>query len=442
MMFVTRKHLSRRTFLRGAGVTLALPLLESMVPAQTPLRQTAAVPKSRLGCIYVPHGAVMDKWTPATVGSGFEFTEILKPLEPYRDHLCVISNTAHALAGGVGSDAGADHARSAAAYLSGAHPARGVEPRVGITLDQVAAQAVGQETPLPSIELSIEEVGVSCGSGYPCAYTNSISWKAATAPNPMENNPQVVFEKLFGDGSNPAERLQRKRKDRSILDAITEKVSRLEKDLPTSDRVRIDEYLADIREIERRIQKTESQVSAELQIPNAPVGIPESFDEHAKMMFDLKVLAYKADITRISTMMYARDLSPATYPLSGIRDGFHTCSHHSNNRANMDNFSKINRYHAETLAYFLGKLKATPDGDGSLLDHSMILYGSSMADGNQHDHHPLPVLVAGGAFGNLKGGRHIRTADRTPMSNVLLTILNKLGIQRESFGDSNGTIAI
>ena len=237
MMFVTKKHLSRRTFLRGAGVTLALPLLESMVPAQTPLRQTAAVPKSRLGCIYVPHGAIMDKWTPATEGSGFEFTEILKPLEPFRDHVCVISNTGHALAGGVGSDAGADHARSAAAYLSGAHPERGVEARVGITIDQVAAQSIGQDTPLPSIELSIEDVGVSCGSGYACAYTNTISWKTPTTPNPMENNPQVIFEKLFGDGSNPAERLKRKRKDRSILDAITEKVSRLQKDLPSSDRV-------------------------------------------------------------------------------------------------------------------------------------------------------------------------------------------------------------
>ncbi len=442
MTFITKKHLSRRTFLRGAGVTLALPLLESMVPAQTPLRQTAAVPKSRLGCIYVPHGAIMDKWTPATEGSGFEFTEILKPLEPFRDHICVISNTGHALAGGVGSDAGADHARSAAAYLSGAHPERGVEPRVGASLDQVAADAIGQDTPLPSIELSIEEVGVSCGSGYPCAYTNTISWKTATTPNPMENNPQVVFEKLFGDGSNPAERLLRKRKDRSILDAITEKVSMLQNDLPATDRVRINEYLDDIREIERRIQKAENQASADLQIPNAPVGIPESFDDHAKLMFDLKVLAYKADITRISTMMYARDLSPATYPLSGVREGFHTSSHHSNNRANMDNFSKINRYHAEALAYFLGKLKSSPDGDGSLLDHSMILYGSSMADGNQHDHYPLPILVAGGAFGTVKGGRHIRAADRTPMSNVLLTILKKLGIQRESFGDSNGTIAI
>ena len=258
----------------------------------------------------------------------------------------------------------------------------------------------------------------------------------------MENNPQVVFEKLFGDGSNPAERIKRKRQDRSILDAITEKVSKLQKDLPQSDRVRISEYLDDIREIERRIQRAENQVSPELRIPEAPVGVPESFDEHVKLMFDLQVLAYKAGITRISTMMFARDLSPATYPASGIRDGFHTCSHHSNNRANMDNFSKINRYHVETLAYFLDKLKSTPDGDGSLLDHSMILYGSSMADGNQHDHYPLPVLVAGGAFGTFKGGRHIRTADRTPMSNLLLTILNTLGIQRESFGDSNGTIAI
>jgi len=441
MAFLTKKYLSRRTLLRGMGVSVALPLLDSMVPAQTPLARTAATSKSRLSCIYVPHGATMDKWTPAADGKGFQFTEILSPLEKFRDRVSIVSNLAHPAAGGVGSDAGADHARSAAVFLSGVHPEQG-SIHVGSTIDQIAAQRIGQDTPLPSIELSIEEVALSCGSGYACAYSNTISWKTPTIPLPMENNPQVVFEKLFGDGSNNADRLARKQQSRSLLDSVMDQVASLQRELPSSDRTRLGEYLDDVREIERRIQKAENQIPADLKLPEAPVGVPESFDEHFKIMFDLQVLAFRAEITRVATLMYARDTSGAVYPQSGIRDGFHVASHHSNNRANMDKFALINKYHVEMLAYFLDKLKSTPDGDGNLLDHSMVLYGSSMSNGNQHDHDPLPVVLAGGASGQLNGGRHMTYAPHTPMSNLLLSMLDKLGIQADKHGDSTGKLEI
>ena len=440
-MFITKKHLSRRTLLRGMGVSVALPLLDSMVPAQTPLSKTAANSKSRLSCIYVPHGATMDKWTPATEGKGFQFTEILAPLDKFRDRVTVVSNLAHPAAGGVGSDAGADHARSAAVFLSGVHPEKD-SIRVGPTIDQIAARQIGQDTPLPSIELSIEEVALSCGSGYACAYSNTISWKTPTIPLPMENNPQVVFEKLFGDGSNNADRLARKQQSRSLLDSVMDQVASLQRELPAADRTKLGEYLDDVREIERRIQKAENQIPADLKLPEAPVGVPESFDEHFKIMFDLEVLAFRAEITRIATMMYARDTSGAVYPQSGVRDGFHVASHHSNNRANMDRFALINKYHVEMLAYFLDKLKSTPDGDGSLLDHSMVLYGSSMSNGNQHDHDPLPIILAGAASGQLAGGRHVQNAPHTPMSNLLVSMLNKLGVNAESLGDSTGKLEV
>jgi hypothetical protein len=441
MSFITKKHLPRRTFLRGAGVAIALPLLDSMVPAQTPLGKTAASPRSRLGCIYVPHGATMDKFTPATEGKDFAFTEILMPLEKYRDRLVIVSNLAHPQAAGVGSDAGADHARSAAVFLSGAHPEK-ESVHVGITIDQIVAEKLGQDTPLPSIEMAIEENGLNCGAGYGCAYTNTISWKTPTLPLPMEHNPQVLFEKLFGEGSTSEDRLARKQESRSLLDSVTKEIASLNKELPASDRSKMSDYLDDVREIERRIQKAETQTSKDLKLPGAPVGIPEAFDDHFKIMFDLEALAFQANITRVATMMYARDTSGAVYPQSGVRDGFHVASHHSNNRAAMDKFALINRYHTGLLAYFLEKLRATPDGDGNLLDHSLILYGSSMSNGNQHDHDPLPVIVAGGASGKLQGNRHIVMPKHTPMSNLLLSVLGKLGVQQNSFGDSTGTVEL
>src|SRR5262245_2249665 len=441
MSFLTKKPLPRRTVRRGLGATIALPLLDSMVAAQTPIRKTAAAAKSRLSCIYVPHGATMDKWTPAAQGKGFAFTESLQPLETFRDRVTVVSNLAHANAGAVGSDAGPDHARSAAVFLSGAKPAKDAIV-VGPTIDQIAAQHIGQDTPLPSLELSIEDVALSCGSGYACAYSNTISWKTATIPLPMENNPQVVFEKLFGDGSNDADRLARRQQSRSLLDSVMDQIASLRRDLPPGDRTRLAEYLDDVREIERRIQKAENQFPTDLKLPDAPVGVPESFDEHFKLMFDLQVLAFRAEITRIATMMYARDTSLSVYPQSGVRESFHVASHHSNARAQMDRFAIINRYHVAMLAYFLEKLQATPDGDGTLLDHSMVLYGSSMSNGNQHDHDPLPVVLAGGASGQLEGGRHIQSAPHTPMSNLLLSMVNKLGIDQKQHGDSTGLLDV
>jgi hypothetical protein len=399
------------------------------------------MPKSRFCGMYLPHGATMDKWTPAQEGSGFEFSESLKPLEKFRDRVNIVTNLAHPLAGGVGSDAGADHARSAAVFLSGAHPEKG-SVHAGVTMDQILAAHIGQDTPLPSIELAIEEVGLNCGSGYGCAYFNTISWRTPTLPLPMENSPQVVFERLFGDGSNSAQRLSRKTEDKSILDSVTDKVARLQGKLDPSDRVRLTEYLDDIREIERRIQKATEQSKNSIDVPEAPVGIPEAFEDHIKLMFDLQVLAYRAEITRISTLMYARDTSGATYPGSGVRDGFHTASHHSNVRAKMDSYAQINRYHVQTLAYFLDKLHSTPDGDGNLLDHSVVIYGSSMSNGNQHDHDPLPVLVAGGASGQLKGGRHIVMPQHTPMSNLMLSLLDKMGVHQDGFGDSTAKLEI
>ncbi len=441
MSYITKKYLSRRTMLRGLGVSVALPLLDSMVPAQTPLAKTAASSKSRLSCIYVPHGATMDKWTPDMEGKGFVFSEILTPLEKYRDRLNIVTNLAHPAAGGLGSDAGADHARSAAVFLSGTHPEKD-SIHVGTTIDQIAAQKIGQDTPLPSLELSIEEVALSCGSGYACAYSNTISWKTPTTPLPMENNPQVVFEKLFGDGSTNADRIALKEQNRSLLDSVMGQVASLKKDLPAPDRTRLNEYLDDVREIERRIQTAQQHVSPDLKLPEAPVGVPESFDEHFKIMFDLQVLAFRTEMTRIATMMYARDTSGAVYPQSGVRDGFHVASHHGNTRANMDKYALINKYHVQMLAYFLGKLQATPDGDGNLLDHSMVLYGSSMSNGNQHDHDPLPLILAGGASGQLNGGRHLKFAPHTPASNLLLSMLDKLGVHQDKHGDSTGKLDV
>ncbi|HTG74494.1 MAG TPA: DUF1552 domain-containing protein [Terriglobia bacterium] len=438
-MFITKKHLSRRTFIRGAGVTLALPFLESMVPAQTPLKSSAAVPKTRLGCFYVPHGATMYKWTPATEGRNFEMSETLTPLEKYRKQLTVVSNLCHKSA--TGADAGAEHARSAALFLSGAAPQKN-SVRVGTTIDQIAAAAIGQDTPLPSIELAIEDVSLSCGAGYGCAYFNTVSWRTPTVPLPMENSPQVVFEKLFGDGGTAEQRLQRKREDRSILDSIRQQTGDLMRGLPSSDRTRLDGYLDDIREIERRIKTAEAQASSNQNVPDAPVGTPETFDVHIKLMYDLLAIAYKSEITRVATLMYAKDLSPSTFPESGNRSGFHGASHHANSKANMDNFAVINKYHVAMLAYFIDKLATTPDGDGTLLDHSMILYGSSMSNGNQHDHDPLPIVLLGGAGGALEGNRHIVTPQHTPMANLLLGMLDKLGVKKDTFGDSTGLLTL
>jgi hypothetical protein len=437
-MFITRRHLSRRTFLQGAGVTLSLPLLESMVPALTPLRLTAATPKTRLACVYVPHGATMYKWTPSGEGREFAMPDILSPLETHRPKLTVVSNLYHASA--TGADAGAEHARSAAIYLSGGRPQKNAV-RAGVTMDQIAAAHISQDTPLPSLELGIEDVSLSCGAGYGCAYFNTISWRTATAPLPVENNPQAVFEKLFGDGGTSEQRLGRKREDRSILDSVRQQAQALQQELPASDRQRVGAYLEDIREVERRIN-TVLERGEQQAVPNAPVGIPEAFEDHVKLMYDLMALAYQSETTRVATLMYAKDLSPASYPNSGNRGGFHGASHHANVRDRMDQFAQINKYHVQMFEYFVSKLAGIADGDGTLLDHSMLLYGSSMSNGNQHDHGPLPLILVGGASGRLQGNRHIVTKEQTPMANLLLGMLNTLGVEQDSFGDSTGRVEL
>jgi hypothetical protein len=447
MRLITKKHLSRRTLLRGVGTALSLPLLDSMVPAQTPLAKTAAAPQLRLGLCFIPHGAVMANWTPTSEGADFKVSRTLAPLEPFKDQVVVVTNLAHKMAapGGPG-DNGGDHTRSPAVFLNGVHPKRtdGADIQAGVTIDQIAAQNIGQETPLPSLELATEDfsglVG-SCDVGFSCAYMNTISWRTPTTPLPMEINPRVVFNRLFGDGANSAERLQRIEEQRSILDAVTERIRHLEGNLGPRDRNRVAEYLDTVREIERRIQIAEKQnANSTLAVPDSPAGIPDNHQEHSKLMFDLMAIAFQANLTRISTFMMAREVSYRTFPMLGISEGFHPASHHQNNPERLENLTRINTYHVGLLAYFLGKLKATPDGDGNLLDHSLILYGSGMSNSNVHNHSPLPVFVAGGAAGRMQGGRHLKYPEGTPMANLLLSILDKAGVPQERVGDSTGPL--
>jgi len=440
-MFITKKHLPRRTFLKGVGVTLALPLFDAMIPAGTLLAQTAAAAKTRLGFIYVPHGAIMDKWTPAAEGAGFEFTPILKPLEPFRDYLNVVSGLGHRAA-----DTTAVHSLSPTTWLSGVRPkaTQGVDAFAGVTADQIAARAIGQDTVLPSMELATEDhsglIG-SCDRDYGCIYMNTLSWRTPTTPLPMEINPRKVFERMFGDGGSAADRLARIKEDRSLLDAITKDANRLQLKLAADDRRTLSDYLENVREIERRIQRAEqTQGDEDLALPDRPAGVPFEFEEHIKLMYDLLALSYQANVTRVATFMVAREVSNRTYPQVGVPDGHHAISHHQNRAEKMEKNVRIQTYHVSLLRHFLEKLKNTPDGDGSLLDHSLFVYGSNMSNSNAHDHFPLPTLVFGHANGALKGGRHLRYPDHTPMANLLVTALNKVGVQEDHLGDSTGIL--
>ena len=440
-MFITKRHLPRRTVLKGLGATLALPLLESMVPARTLLAKTAAAPTSRLGFIYVPHGAVMAQWTPATEGPGFEFTRILKPLEPFRERLNVVSGLGHRAA-----DTSAVHSLSPTTWLSGVRPkpTQGMDAYAGVTADQIAAQQIGQETLLPSMELATEDhsglIG-ACDRDYGCIYMNTLSWRTPTTPLPMEINPRKVFERMFGQGGTAADRLARTEQDRSILDAITSQASDLQRQLGPHDRAKVSDYLDNVREIERRIQMAGNEdVGSGLVLPVAPAGIPFSYEEHVKLMYDLLTLAYQANITRVFTFMVAREVSNRTYPQVGVHEGHHATSHHQNRPEKLEKNVKIQLYHITLLAHFLEKLQATPDGDGSLLDHATILYGSNMSNSNAHDHFPLPNLVIGGGAGRLKGGRHLRYPDHTPMANLLLGMLDKSSVEVDRLGDSTGAL--
>src|SRR6202521_2675302 len=393
-MFISKKYLHRRTFLRGMGVTLALPLLDSMVPAQTPLAQTAAMPKMRLGFLYMPHGGVLSNWTPAAEGSDFELSRILAPLKNVKDQVVVVSGVAHKNAGSLGpGDSGGDHGRGPSVFLNASHPKRteGEDVRAGTTIDQMAALKIGQDTPLPSLELATEDMtGLigACDVGFSCTYTNTISWRTPTTPLPMEINPRVVFNSLFGDGANAAERLARIQRERSILDAVTAQVNRLQKGLGPQDRNRVAEYLENVREIERRIQLAEKKSGSNANVPAAPVGIPDDHEDHSKLMMDLIALAYQANITRVSAFMMAREVSYRTFPKIGVPDPFHSTSHHQDNAQKIENLAKINTYHVGLIAHLLETMKSKQDGDGTLLDNSLIMYGSCMSNPNVHNHSP------------------------------------------------------
>ena len=446
-MIVTKKALSRRTVLRGLGATVALPLLDGMVPALSAMKNTAAQPVRRFGAVYIPNGMFMRNWTPKTEGAGFEFTPVLKPLEPFRDDLLVLSGLSSVPPpDNAGVESGL-HARASTRFLTHVVPKRSMDSSIeaGTSADQRATATLGQYTQLASLELAIEgrDLAGACDVGYSCAYSTTISWRTPTTPLPMENNPRVVFERLFGDSGNtdPAARQARMRLDRSILDSVTERVGDLRGQIGARDRVKLAEYLEAVRDVERRIQLAEEQSDRDLPFVTQPAGIPTSFEDHAKLMFDLQLLAYQTDLTRVGTFMMGRELSARAFPEIDVRGGHHPTSHHQGDPVNIENLTKIKTYHAEMFAYYLDRLRSTEDGDGTLLDHVMIIFGCGMSDSNAHGPVDLPITVAGGGAGQLKGGRHIKYPTPTPLANMNLTLLDKLGIPRiEQMGDSTGRV--
>ena len=438
-MFVGKKSLRRRTVLRGMGAAVALPFMDAMIPAFTPLAKAATVTPIRFGISYFPNGMIMQQFTPKTEGAGLEFTPVLKPLEPFKDSLVVITNFTRSHPG---SQVG-DHAVSAAGFLTGVWPKRTEAEDVlaNTTIDQVVAKQIGQDTPLPSLELATEDftgyVG-GCSPGFSCAYMNTISWSSPTTPLPMETNPRAAFERLFGQPGTREERLARIAKKRSILDSISEEAGGLERGLGPRDKSRLGDYLDNIREIERRIQQAEAHGQTEATSLDAPIGVPEQFGDHVGLMYDLVAAAWQADITRVFTFMMSRELSQRTFPQIGVNEQHHTISHHLNDAEKMAKCVKINTYYAELYSKFLARLKATEDGDGSLFDHSLLFYGGGMGDSNSHASDPLPIVVAGGGVG--KGNRHVVISQRTPVGNLWSTVAAKYGTTIEHFGDGSGPI--
>ena len=454
-MYLTKRHLSRRDVLRGVGATIALPFLEAMVPARTLLAKTAAAGRVRLSCIEMVHGAAgstayglaKNLWSPAAVGRAFDLSpSSLSPLESCREYITIISNTdvrnAEAFEP---KEIGGDHFRSSAVFLTQAHPRQteGSDVHVGVSMDQLYAQRFGQDTPVPSMQLCIENVDQAggCAYGYACVYTDTISWASPTEPLPMVRDPRAAFDMLFGVGATPEQRAQRRRADQSILDWITTEVAQLKSNLGPLDRARLSDYLDDVREIERRIQRIEaSNASGEpRELPMAPMGVPDSFEEHVKLMFDLQAVAFASDITRVFSFKMGRDGSSRVYPDSGVKTGFHPASHHQDREDRILDFAKINTYHVGTIPYLLEKLRNTPDGEGNLLDNTLVIYGSPMGNSNVHNHKRCPLFLAGHMGGRLKGGVHLKAADGTPMANVFLTLMHKLGLEDiDKFGDSSG----
>jgi len=435
-MFIFKKHLSRRTFLRGSGVVVGLPLLDAMVPAWTALAQTAAAPKPRMGFMYLPHGAIMEAWTPATEGTGFELSPILKPLAPFQKQLTVISQLQNK-----GAIAPPVHALQPGTWLSCVLPDVGQDPHGGVTADQIAAAHIGQDTPLPSIEVATEGRGGSgaCDRSYGCSYGATISFRTPTTPLPMESDPRKLFERLFGQGDTAQERKAIAKQYSSILDLVSQEAADLQRTLDAPDRARLGDYLESVREIERRVQKMEAQDLSSLELPDVPVGA--NFDQRLNLMFDMIALAYQANLTRVFSYMMAGEGSNVTYNHIGVSDAFHPLSHHQNDKAKKDRLIKIQTYHTQAFAKFLAKLAAMPDGDGSVLDHSILLYGSNMSNSNAHDEYPLPTIVVGGGAGKLKGNQHLRYPDKTPLANLLHTLLDRAGVPVEKFGDSTGVMS-
>jgi hypothetical protein len=453
-MVITGKHLPRRTFLQSMGAMVALPYLEAMIPARGVWRRAPKDP-TRLVCIEMVHGAagcspfgaLQNFWSPVATGASYDLSPTaLSPLEKWRKYLTIVSNTDVRMAEAYKpEEIGGDHFRSSAVFLTQAHPLQteSSDIFVGRSLDQMYAERFGQGTPIPSMQLCIEPLDRAggCAYGYSCAYTDTISWASPTEPLPMIRDPRVAFDQLFGAGGTPEERAARTRTTGSILDYITGRVGELKRELGESDRRRMDQYLENVREIERRIQQVEARNSTgePRELPNAPAGVPDSFEEHMKLMFDLQVLAFEADMTRVFSFKTGRDASARVYPESGVSTGFHPASHHGNNPKRVTEFYEINKYHASLLPYFMEKLKNVTEGDSNLLDKTMIIYGSPMADGNVHNHRRCPLIVLGGANGKLAGNMHLKAPDGTPMANAMLGLMHRLGLEDvENFGDSTG----
>jgi hypothetical protein len=434
-MFITKKHLSRRTFLRGAGVAVGLPLLDAMIPAGTALAETAAKTTPHMGFIYFPHGAIMENWMPAKEGTDFDLTPILKPLEPFKKQLTVVSGLANKQA------YGPVHALSPGTWLSCVRPRESQDPYGGVTVDQIAAKHIGQDTPMPSLELGVEGGGLSgaCDRNFGCSYAGTISFRTPSTPMPMEYNPRKAFERLFGQGDTPQERKALGKQYASILDLISEEAAALQSRLDPQDRAAVGDYLESVREVERRVQKMEEHDLTKLDLPNVPPGTPP-LDDRLNLMFDMVALAYQANLTRIFTFMMAAEGSNMTYNHIGVSDAFHPVSHHQNNPKRMESCTKIQTYNTSVVAKFIAKLQKMPDGDGTMLDHSIILFGSNMSNSNAHNHDPLPTAVISG-WKTIKGGQHVKFSDHTTLANLHLTLLERAGVTENAFGDSTGKMS-
>ena len=442
-MMVFKRSIPRRTFLRGAGTALALPLLDAMFPAFATAAQTTSNAAKRLSFLAVPNGIIMDKWTPAAIGGEYAITPVLEPLAGLKDRILVLSGLANNEARKLEFEIAGDHPRACSAYLTATHPkmTSGADIHCGVSVDQVAAGELGRRTQLPSLEIGLELPMVgACESAYSCVYYNTIAWKSPATPLPMENRPRAVFERLVGDSTDPVERAARIKEDRSILDLVSQDLKRLMRSVGESDRLKLDQYSDAVRSVEQQIQVAEQQSPKELPDMEKPIGIPEQFSDYAKLMMDLQVLAFQGDMTRVGTFMVGHEMGGRAYPELGFGDQHHSLTHHQGDTAKIAKVLQINIFHARLYAYFLERLRSVPDGDGSLLDHSLLVYGSPLSDGNMHLYKDLPVLLVGGDATGIRGGRHMAYSENTPIANLYLTLLDKLGIHLESFGDSTGRL--